>query len=109
MYSSRSRPCSSATRGDSKTRPTAHEYMLRWPWHPIAVVHRSGVGVFAVKTLFSADASARDPWMPITDTVRFLGAFLRNPMRVGAIAPSSPALARAMVAGLRVEPGESIL
>jgi phospholipid N-methyltransferase len=47
--------------------------------------------------------------MPVSDTLRFLRAFLRHPTRIGAIAPSSPALARAMVAGLDLGPGQAIL
>jgi phospholipid N-methyltransferase len=45
----------------------------------------------------------------VRDTVQFLGAFVRHPSRVGAIAPSSAALARAMVAGLEVGDGGSVL
>ena len=44
-----------------------------------------------------------------SDTLSFLRAFARHPTRIGAIAPSSPALARAMVEGLRLGPGQSIL
>ncbi|MHC4996253.1 MAG: class I SAM-dependent methyltransferase [Planctomycetota bacterium] len=36
------------------------------------------------------------------DSISFLGAVMRNPTRVGAIAPSSPALARAMTDGLEL-------
>ena len=45
----------------------------------------------------------------VRDTVQFLGAFVRHPGRVGAVAPSSAALARAMVAGLEVGADESVL
>ncbi|MCX5660669.1 MAG: ribosomal RNA adenine dimethylase domain-containing protein [Planctomycetota bacterium] len=38
--------------------------------------------------------------MSLSDSARFLAAFVRDPTRIGAIAPSSPALARAMVRGL---------
>jgi phospholipid N-methyltransferase len=47
--------------------------------------------------------------MPASDAIRFLGAFLRSPTQVGAIAPSSEALARAIVRGLDVAPGESVI
>ncbi len=47
--------------------------------------------------------------MSLTDSARFLSAFLRSPTRVGAIAPSSPALARAMVKGIRINGGEAII
>lgn len=40
---------------------------------------------------------------------QFLKAFIRNPGSVGAIVPSAPELARAMVQGLHVYPGESLL
>ena len=43
------------------------------------------------------------------DTVHFVQAAMRNPMGVGAIAPSSAALARRMVAGLEVKPGQAIV
>jgi phospholipid N-methyltransferase len=38
-----------------------------------------------------------------SDRIRFLGAFLRRPTSVGALAPSSPHLARAMVNGRGIE------
>ncbi|MEM8484338.1 MAG: hypothetical protein AAF564_02260 [Bacteroidota bacterium] len=40
---------------------------------------------------------------------KFLRAFLRNPGSVGAIVPSAPELARAMVAGLDLQAGETLL
>jgi phosphatidylethanolamine/phosphatidyl-N-methylethanolamine N-methyltransferase len=46
---------------------------------------------------------------PPGDRVAILATFLRHPARTGTIAPSSPALARAMVRGLTVEPGETIV
>lgn len=42
-------------------------------------------------------------------SLKFLGAFVRNPRRVGAIMPSSPSLARAMVRRLSVQPGETLI
>jgi len=39
--------------------------------------------------------------MSQNQTIAFIKAFLRNPTKVGAIAPSSPSLARAMVQGLK--------
>jgi phospholipid N-methyltransferase len=47
--------------------------------------------------------------MPASDTLHFFHAFLRHPTRIGAVAPSSPALARAMVAGLNIGPGQGVL
>ena len=43
------------------------------------------------------------------ETLRFLGRFLRNPTKVGAVAPSSRFLARRMVEGLRMAPGEVLV
>ncbi len=43
------------------------------------------------------------------DGLKFFGGMLRNPTKVGAIAPSSPVLARRMVRGISLEEGESIL
>ncbi len=42
-------------------------------------------------------------------SLEFLKAFIRNPGSVGAIVPSAPELARAMVRGLNVSAGESVL
>jgi len=47
--------------------------------------------------------------MPLRDHATFLKALLRNPTHIGAVAPSSPALARAMVRGLDVARGQSVL
>ncbi len=38
--------------------------------------------------------------MSVTDTLMFLRTWLRNPLRVGAVAPSGPALARLITADL---------
>lgn len=46
---------------------------------------------------------------PLSDGARFLAAFVRSPMRVGAIAPSSAILARAMVRGLDLRSGQCVL
>ncbi len=43
------------------------------------------------------------------DTLRFLAAWMKSPGAVGAVAPSSAVLARAMVAGLSVGDEESII
>lgn len=43
------------------------------------------------------------------DHLHFAKAFLRHPARVGAIAPSSPVLAEAMVEGVRLGETESVL
>jgi phospholipid N-methyltransferase len=45
----------------------------------------------------------------IRDHLAFLKVLLRAPGRTGAVAPSSVYLARAMVRGLRVEPGETVV
>ena len=42
------------------------------------------------------------PPMAFSDHLKFMAAFLRNPKHVGAIAPSSPALAKAMIDDLQV-------
>ena len=47
--------------------------------------------------------------MLLSDLLRFLAAFIRHPGQVGAIVPSSPALARAMVAGLTLGVDETII
>ena len=47
--------------------------------------------------------------MALSESGRFLFAFLRHPVTVGAVAPSSRVLARAMCAGLRVGPDELVL
>lgn len=41
--------------------------------------------------------------------IKFLRAFLRNPGSVGAIVPSAPELARAMVAGIDMQSGDTLL
>ena len=45
----------------------------------------------------------------MSDSVRFLQAFLRSPSRVGAVAPSSPELAKQMVEGLQLQPDETVV
>jgi len=47
--------------------------------------------------------------MASRETLIFLKAFLRSPGRTGAIAPSSMALARAMVRGLSIGAGETVV
>ena len=47
--------------------------------------------------------------MSLTDHMKFIAAFLRNPKHVGAIAPSSDALAKAMVDDLQVSPQQTIV
>lgn len=42
-------------------------------------------------------------------SLRFLKAFIKNPGSVGAIVPSAPELAKAMVKDLRIEAGNSII
>jgi phospholipid N-methyltransferase len=44
-----------------------------------------------------------------SDTVHFVRAFLRNPSGVGSIVPSARELAEAMVAGVRIEPGDLVI
>ena len=43
------------------------------------------------------------------DSIRFLAAMLRSPARVGAIAPSSAALARTMIRGIDLTNGHAVL
>lgn len=43
------------------------------------------------------------------DRLQFISAFVRQPGSIGAIAPSSPFLAREMVRDLDVQPGQSVL
>ena len=42
-------------------------------------------------------------------TLKFLGSFVRHPRQVGAVVPSSPALAKAMVRGLNVAGDQSVV
>ena len=42
-------------------------------------------------------------------TLYFLKAFLRNPTKVGAIVPSAPGLARAMISDLTLNHGETVI
>jgi phospholipid N-methyltransferase len=43
------------------------------------------------------------------DVLHFLKAFIRNPAGIGAIVPSAPELARAMMDGIELGPGETVL
>lgn len=43
------------------------------------------------------------------DRLQFISAFLRQPGKIGAIAPSSPTLAREMMRNLDVKPGQTVL
>ncbi len=43
------------------------------------------------------------------DTVHFVKAFLRNPVSVGSIVPSTSELARAMMDGISIEGGDAVL
>ncbi len=43
------------------------------------------------------------------DSIRFFRSFLKNPTTVGAIAPSSRILANAMIKGIELSPGDSIV
>ena len=47
--------------------------------------------------------------MALSDAIRFFLAFLSNPSTVGAMAPSSRALSRAMCAGLEIGEDELVL
>ena len=49
------------------------------------------------------------PRKKLGEVIRFAGAFARYPRRVGALMPSSPALATAMVRGLRWNKFKSVL
>ena len=45
----------------------------------------------------------------MNENIEFLQAFLKNPLKVGSIAPSSPELAQQMVAGIRPNDGSVVL
>ncbi len=45
----------------------------------------------------------------MNENIEFLQAFLKNPAKVGAIAPSSPELAQKMVRGLAPNEGNIVL
>lgn len=47
--------------------------------------------------------------MSTLESLHFAGRFLRNPGRVGAIAPSSKFLSRAMIQGIDLQPSESLI
>ena len=59
--------------------------------------------------LHRAVASATKGAVVTRDHLRFLRAAVRNPAAVGAIAPSSPSLAKAMLAGLDIPEGHAVL
>jgi phospholipid N-methyltransferase len=46
---------------------------------------------------------------PVRDSLKFLGTFLRHPLRVGAVLPSSRFLARALTGGLALKPGDLVV
>ena len=49
-------------------------------------------------------------FLPLSNrTLHFLSAFVRNPRQVGAVVPSSPALAKAMMHGLDVEADQTVV
>ncbi|HSI88698.1 MAG TPA: rRNA adenine N-6-methyltransferase family protein [Pyrinomonadaceae bacterium] len=45
----------------------------------------------------------------MNENIEFLQAFLKNPTKVGSIAPSSPELARAMIAGIDAGPDDVVI
>ena len=45
----------------------------------------------------------------MNENIQFLQAFLKNPLNVGAIAPSSPELARAMIEDVRPDENDVVL
>lgn len=45
----------------------------------------------------------------MNEHLQFLQAFLKNPLHIGAVAPSSPELARAMISGLHPNPEKIVL
>jgi phosphatidylethanolamine/phosphatidyl-N-methylethanolamine N-methyltransferase len=45
----------------------------------------------------------------MNENIQFLQAFLKNPLKVGAITPSSPELAQKMIAGIRPDEGNIVL
>lgn len=46
---------------------------------------------------------------PVNENIEFLQAFLKDPAKVGSIKPSSPALARRMVAGVRPDENNVVI
>ena len=46
---------------------------------------------------------------PSPDSIQFVKAFLKNPTNVGAIVPSAPCLARAMICDLEIARGETVM
>jgi phosphatidylethanolamine/phosphatidyl-N-methylethanolamine N-methyltransferase len=56
-----------------------------------------------------AAVSVDRPKQPIRDGFGFFGRFLRNPMQVGAVLPSSRYLSRALVGRLDLKPGELVV
>jgi len=46
---------------------------------------------------------------PVRDSLSFLGAFVRNPMTVGAVLPSSRHLAKALAGNLDLGPGDVVV
>lgn len=45
----------------------------------------------------------------MNENIQFLQAFLKNPMKVGSIAPSSPELAKKMIAGIKPDKDNIVL
>lgn len=45
----------------------------------------------------------------MNENIEFLQAFIKNPLKVGAIAPSSPELAKKMIEGVRPNPNKIVL
>src|SRR5437016_14272997 len=61
-----------------------------------------GAGVSAVGLLERLDPA-------VAERLQFLGAFLREPARVGAFVPSSPALAQAMLHGCNLKDAKTVV
>src|SRR3982751_1609588 len=45
----------------------------------------------------------------MNENIQFLQAFLKNPAKVGSITPSSPELAKRMIAGIKPQPDDVVL
>ena len=61
------------------------------------------IALAAGHSFMSQPMATKKPRLRLSDEVRFFSSWLRNPLKVGAIAPSSPALTRAMAAAVNLE------
>ena len=74
-----------------------------------ALCRRAAAGTLPPVVPPTADASVDRPSQPFRDGLGFFGRFLRNPLQVGAVLPSSRYLSRALVGRLDLQPGELVV